>query len=136
MGNSRANGQAERAIRAAKDIIRRYLSQERTAYWTDALPYCLIAMHHTPAAAHGFPPFTVITGTTPILPTSLPDPQLKLPGDADPQREELYVQHVLAHAKAIREETGERLLRRDARTRAALRRRAMRGEYPATLFHF
>jgi Integrase zinc binding domain/Integrase core domain len=71
VGNSRANGQAERAIQTLKSVIRRLLDEEPTSYWTDSIPYCLMAMRMAPAAAHGFPPFTVITGSTPILPTQM-----------------------------------------------------------------
>jgi transposase InsO family protein len=80
-GNSRANGQAERIIRSIKDVLRRFMTMERTAYWSDGLPYCLMALRHTPQASHRFPPFTVVTGTTPVLPTTLPDPDLVLPQD-------------------------------------------------------
>jgi hypothetical protein len=84
VGNSRANGQVERIIRAIKDITRRFLSMEPDAYWSDALPYCLMALRHTPASAHGFPPFTIITGTTPVLPTQLPQAGLIVPEDPTP----------------------------------------------------
>jgi hypothetical protein len=42
----------------------------------------------------------------------------------------------LERVRRIREETAERLSRRDRLTRAAIRRRAERGEHPTTVFHF
>lgn len=43
---------------------------------------------------------------------------------------------LLDRAQRIREATTARLLKRDRLTRAAMRQRAMAGEYPATMFHF
>lgn len=84
VGNSRANGQAERVIRVFKDVMRRFLTREWDAYWSDAIPYCLMALRLAPTQAHGFPPFTVVTGTVPVLPTQLPEVPLELPEDPSP----------------------------------------------------
>jgi hypothetical protein len=46
------------------------------------------------------------------------------------------VQRLMGQVEAIRDETSSRLKKRDRLVRAALRRRAQRGEYPTTLFHF
>ena len=135
VGNSRANGQAERMIRSIKDVVRRFLTREKTAFWSDALPYCLMAARLTPAASHGFPPFTVVTGTTPVLPTQLPG-LADAPDDPTPDSEEQFVEELFGLASRIREDTKERLEKRDRLTRAALRRRSMAGEYPTTMFHF
>ena len=102
VGNSRANGQAERVIRAVKDVMRKVMTSDPTSYWSDALPYCLMALRHAPSAAHKFPPFTVITGTTPVLPTQLPDPGPELPTDPTPKEEAEYVDRLMAHTLAIR----------------------------------
>jgi transposase InsO family protein len=48
IGNSRANGQAERMIRTLKDIIRREDVLE-AGFWSDALPLALTAMRMTSA---------------------------------------------------------------------------------------
>jgi Integrase core domain len=61
IGNSRANGQAERMIRTLKDIIRREGVLE-AGFWSDALPLALTAMRMTSAESHGLPPFSVVTG--------------------------------------------------------------------------
>ncbi|HKT22925.1 MAG TPA: transposase family protein, partial [Nitrososphaerales archaeon] len=61
VGNSGANGQAERMIRTFKDILRREGIME-DGYWSDILPMALTAMRMTTAASHGFPPFTIVTG--------------------------------------------------------------------------
>jgi hypothetical protein len=114
----------ERIIRSIKDITRRFLTMEPAAYWSDALPYCLMALRHTPASAHGFPPFTIITGTTPVLPTQLPDAGLQIPEDPTPEEEADFVQQLMGRVEAIRDQTSTRLQKRDRLVRAALRRRA------------
>ena len=67
-GNKRVNGQSERGIRALRATIRKYMAEYPGAQWTDVLPYALIALRLTAQRAHGFPPFTIITGRVPILP--------------------------------------------------------------------
>ena len=71
VGNSRANGQAERTIRTLKDVVRRQMTAHPTSYWSDAIPYALLAMRMTTSRAHGLPPFTIITGSYPSLPSML-----------------------------------------------------------------
>ena len=76
VGNSKANGQVERAIRTIKDIMRKEMALLPDSYWSDHLPAVLIAMRHTAARSHGYPPFTVVTGLLPVLPsdvTSVPE---------------------------------------------------------------
>ena len=103
----------ERTIRTVKAVIRKFLTLEPHSYWSDAIPYCLVAVRHTPAAAHGFPPFTVVTGAVPVLPTQLPELPATFPADPTPADEEQYIEAVLAHTLRIREEAGERLAKRD-----------------------
>ena len=72
-------------IRTLKSVIRRYLGRQPTLEWSDIIPYALVALRMTPAAAHGLPPFTVITGGVPVLPSQLPEEDLEVPaGDATP----------------------------------------------------
>ena len=71
MGNSKANGQVERTIRTLKEIIRRQMAVAPVTFWSDHLPPALIALRHTTARSHGYPPFTVVTGLLPILPSDV-----------------------------------------------------------------
>lgn len=76
VGNKRANGQAEVYIRCTKQAIRRHLQEFPTGYWSDGVPYALQGLRMAPTRAHGFPPFTVVTGAVPVLPAYLPDPDV------------------------------------------------------------
>jgi hypothetical protein len=105
VGNSRANGQAERVIQTLKAVIRRLLDMEPHSYWSDHVPYALMALRMAPAASHGFPPFTVVTGGVPLLPSTLPEDPLEVPEDPTPEGEEQFVEEVLRRVSRIREET-------------------------------
>ena len=67
-GNKRANGQAEVVIRVLKAVVRRLMTEDPSAYWSDAIPAALQCLRMAPTKAHGFPPFTVVTGAFPVLP--------------------------------------------------------------------
>ena len=71
VGNSRANGQVERMIRTLKDTIRRQQTLNPASYWSDAVPYALLALRMTAAGAHKLPPYTIVTGRYPSLPSHL-----------------------------------------------------------------
>ena len=90
-GNKRVNGMVERTIRTLRAIIQKYLAAHPEAYWTDILPYALIVLRHTAQRAHGLPPFTIVTGRLPILPSSLPgELPPDLGDDATEEEEEAY----------------------------------------------
>jgi len=86
VGNSAANGQAERMIRTFKDVVRREGVLE-DGYWSDALPMVLAALRMTASASHGFPPFTIITGQYPSLPSTILDEQIPIDW-SEPSEEE------------------------------------------------
>jgi hypothetical protein len=137
VGNSRANGQVERMIRTLKSVVRRYLGRQPTLFWSDVIPYALVALRMTPASAHGLPPFTVITGGIPVLPSQLPEDADELPGeDATPQEEADYMAAMARRIEEIRERTGASLSRRERLIQAALKRRDARGTTPETMFLF
>ena len=95
VGNSKANGQVERTIRTIKDVIRRCSTMGPPHYWTDDLPAALIALRHATSAAHGYPPFPVITGCVPVLPSDITT-ELTLPSDEwTPEEEEIYVESMV-----------------------------------------
>ena len=69
-----------------KDVIRRQMTAHPASYWSDAIPLALLAMRMTTARAHGLPPYTIVTGSYPCLPSMLLEgnPQDELPDDATP----------------------------------------------------
>mgnify|MGYP003390283637 FL=1 len=54
-----------------KDVIRKYQTQYPTSYWSDMVPHALTLMRFTTTRAHGFPPYTLVIGCNPELPTAL-----------------------------------------------------------------
>jgi Integrase core domain len=127
-GNSRYNGLSERYIRVFREVIRKYLGQHPTAYWTDIVPYALMALRHTPVRAHGFPPFTVLTGMVPVLASDVQLPAVpELPEDATEQQEEEYTLAIIERIESLMDVTRERLDRRGRMVQAALRRREAAG---------
>lgn len=88
VGNSRANGQAERYIRTLKDVLRKYLAKNPASYWSDMVPYALLAMRMTVHSAHGMPPFTVVTGRYPSLPSHILPELSQPPGEPAEEEEE------------------------------------------------
>jgi hypothetical protein len=94
-------------------VIRKYLSEHPAAYWSDILPYALMALRHTPVRAHGFPPFTVLMGMVPILASDIQMPPVtELREDATEQQEEEYALAIIERIESLREVTQERLDRR------------------------
>ena len=71
VGNSRANGQVERTIRTVKDVIRRMLTAQPDSFWSDHLAPALMALRFTPHRVLKLPPFTVVSGRTPVPPSYL-----------------------------------------------------------------
>ena len=106
VGNSRANGQAERIIRVFKDVIRKLGAANPTAYWFDFIPDALLLLRHTTTRAHGFPPYTIVTGQHPNLPTTL-QPLPTHPMSAEPtweldaEGEEAYISKICARMEAL-----------------------------------
>ena len=136
-GNKRVNGQSERGIRALRATIRKYMAEYPGAQWTDVLPYALIALRLTAQRAHGFPPFTIITGRVPILPATLPqEPPEDLGDDATPAQEAAYTDGLYSIVKEVMDTTSVRLQHSDRLLRAAIRRRDARATPVDTLFHF
>ncbi len=65
VGNSKANGQAERTIRTLKETIRRGLTKEPASYWSNHLAPALAMLRFTQSSATGLAPFSLVTGRTP-----------------------------------------------------------------------
>ena len=83
-------------IRSIKDVIRKEASVDPASYWSDHVTPALIALRHSMSRAHGYPPFTVITGLVPVLPSDLTrETPASLPADAaTPEEEAAYVERL------------------------------------------
>jgi len=69
VGNSKANGQAERTIRLIKQVCRKGVTADPQTFWSNHLPAALMRLRFTVHKAHQMPPFRVLTGQTPNLPS-------------------------------------------------------------------
>ncbi len=65
VGNSKANGQAERTIRTLKETIRRGLTRDPRSYWSNHVAPALAMMRFTPSKMTGLTPFSIVTGRHP-----------------------------------------------------------------------
>ena len=136
VGNSAANGQAERMIRTFKDIVRREGVLE-DGYWSDALPMVLAALRMTSSASHGFPPFTIITGQYPSLPSQLLDKELHVDWPEPSEAEQVaFTEAVVATTRKLWREAKLRLAKRDADARRRIIRTEKAYHHIATMFDF
>ena len=76
VGNSRANGQAERVIRTIKDCIRKMQTERPNSFWSDHVPTALVALRFTAHKLLGLPPFVILTGAPAIPPSHLLDEEV------------------------------------------------------------
>ena len=80
-------------IRTIKEVIRKQLAVEPDTFWSDHLPAALITLRLSASRAHGYPPFALITGLLPVLPSDLseiPAPPLLPEGEPTPEEEKHY----------------------------------------------
>ena len=102
-GNSKGNGLAERTIRFVKQAIRRLMAMHPDSYWSDHIPAVLIAMRFSMARSHSFPPFTVVTGSIPVLPSDIHINHMPLPDhDASDETENKYLDYMLKAVHGVR----------------------------------
>ena len=102
--NSRANGQAERMICTLKSVIRKYLTAYPWSYWTDILPYALIALRMTTAASHKMPLFTLVVGRHPMLPSHINLADSQYPSEPTGEEELGYAALVIRETEKLRAE--------------------------------
>ena len=103
VGNSKANGQVERTIRSIKTIIRKGLSIDNTAYLSDFVPHAAIALRLSTARTHGYPPFTLVTGLIPTLPSDATSHIAIIPeGEVTAQQEKEYADSLFSVAWKLR----------------------------------
>ena len=101
-------------IGVLKAVIRKYMGRQPAWQWSDIVPYALMALRLAPARSHGLPPFTILTGQVPVLPSELPLEPLDEPlTDATPKEEAAYVAEMVARVDQLREATAARLSRGD-----------------------
>ena len=105
VGNSRANGQVERTIRTIKDIVRKCLSDHSDSFWSDHIPTALMAQRFTRHRKLGFPPFTLITGDSPLPPSYL----LEDPPEEGTPSPEAYLDWVASRISNFRAKAQNRL---------------------------
>jgi len=97
------------------------------SYWSDAIPYALLALRMTTARGHGLPPYSVITGSYPSLPSMLlegANSPGELPDDATPEQEVAYATGVNDTVSRLVSEVKSRMDRADGQ----VRRRILRQE--------
>jgi len=124
VGNSKANGQVERTIRTIKEVIRKGLTEDPESFWSDHLPAALIVLRHSMARGHGFPPFTIITGLLPVLPSNLthrPVPAMPT-GEVSEAEEAAYVDSMCRTIADVRKAAKLRLARNELRLQRQLLR--------------
>lgn len=104
VGNSKANGLAERVIRVFKEVMRKYLSEYPVAYWSDFVPHALMLLRFTAHRFHGLPPYTVITAQPPSLPSVLSTTDSPPLGDSTgptTEQEQHYANWVYSRTKVL-----------------------------------
>ena len=79
-----------------------------------------MTLRHSMARSHGYPPFTIITGLVPVLPsdlTAVPPPPSPPEGEVTAQQEREYAEGVAKTVREVRRVAKLRLARRELRLR-------------------
>jgi hypothetical protein len=136
-GNSKGNGLVERAIRTVKVGIRLMLTLEPDTYWTDHIAPILMAMRFSMARSHGYPPYTIVTGLLPILPSDVSSYPMAMPeGEVSAAVEEAYINSVVKVAIEVRKVVKARHANLEIKLQRKLLRQEANIEHLETLFHF
>ena len=136
VGNSKANGQVERTIRTLKEVIRRGLTKEPATFWSNHLGPALAMLRFTSSRMTGLPPFTIVTGRYPQLPSLPARPLPDLPAQPTPRQEETYFAAMAARVEDLAALGGERIAKLEQRIRSQTRAREKHLVQPTMLFHF
>lgn len=78
------------------------------------MPAALITLRHSMARSHGYPPFTIITGLVPVLPsdlTAVPPPPSPPEGEVTAEQECEYAEEVAKTVRKVRHIAKLRLAR-------------------------
>ena len=84
------------------------------------MPAPLITLRHSMAWSHGYPPFTIITGLVPVLPsdlTAVPPPPSPPEGEVTAEQEREYAEGVTKTMREVHRIAKLRLARRGLRLR-------------------
>lgn len=73
-----------------KDVIRRGLTAYPTSFWSDHLNTALMMLRFTCHKMTGYPPFTMITGSKPRLPSVIQTPLDDLPDELSREEEDAF----------------------------------------------
>ena len=119
-----------------KIVIRKYLAEHHDSYWSDIVPYALMAMRMTIHLAHNLPPFTIVTGRYPALPSHIPETRANPLVEPNYEDLEEYAGRVLSKAHELCNIAMNRLLKNDQAVRRRLLAREKKYAYPTTLFFF
>ena len=94
----------------------------------------MLMMRHTISRAHNLPPYTLVTGRGPILPSHLPD-QLPIdPVEPSKEEEESYLAWLLHRVQQLEQLAGHRMDQRERRLKQLMAGRKTIS--PVTLFHY
>ena len=103
-------------IRTIKEVITKQLAVEPDTYWSDHLPAALITLRLSASRAHGYPPFALITGLLPVLPSDLSEiqpPPLLPEGEPTPEEETRYKRMMLSTINDVHAIAKLRMAKRD-----------------------
>ena len=86
--------------------------------------------------AHKLPPFTLVTGRYPSLPSYLSEDVAPTTWEPNYSDLEAYAEEVIAKSHELRRVAGDRLLKNDSAVRRRLIAKEKKYVYPATIFIF
>ena len=89
-----------------------YGAKHPDVYWTSFLPYFLLASRMVVSTTTLLPPFTIVTGRTPALPSHLPQVSIAaLAEELSEARLEAYAELIIQQTDAIASQVQRRLSR-------------------------
>ncbi len=74
---------AERTIQTLKTVMRKQLTARPDSTWSDHLPSALMLLRYSQQTTLKVPPFTIVTGRTPVPPCYFADPPPTLGAELD-----------------------------------------------------
>lgn len=96
-----------------------------------------MALRLSTARAHGYPPFTLVTGLLPTLPSDLQQDIVVLPeGEVTAAQEKDYVNQLLQVVAAVRRVAQARMTKLELQLHRRLRQQEKSNEHTDTLFHY
>ena len=109
IANSKANGQVEWMIRMLKDCIRRGLTKEPAAFWTNHLALALLLLCMTVNKMTGIALYFLATGQQPLLPSMAIPGLPSLPKQPTLDEEQAYLTEVSRIVEQLQRLGGNRI---------------------------